>query len=176
MHKKPDFKTISQSRASCYEVVSATLNRRNLISWLDILSWACKAPEAAALKVHLDAAWRESEELRAKINGLAGEITELNKENRGLRAEVTALKERLEALNHEALLIDIGPCIIKSYKDGSIMDGMYCQACKELMGKVLFAHDGSYKYSCRRCRINFSADLVDLAFAKYQERGAEKTA
>ena len=105
------------------------------MGWLDIMNILSKAPEVGALKVHLEAAWKKEEELNERVGKLADENTTLQQENRALREQLeTLLKEKAERRN-KAIVIDIGPCLIKKYVDGQRMDGFYCSECKEQLRK-----------------------------------------
>lgn len=138
------------------------------MSWSDIMGLISKAPEAGALKVHLEAAWKESDELKEKLGKLAEELTVLTKENRELRNENSAIKAELASFDHKAILVDIGPCLLKRNKQGQFLPGEYCHKCHEPLKPGQY-HD--YKsYFCERCLTYIKATDIESAKDKFNKQ------
>lgn len=76
----------------------------------------------AALKIHLESAIKEAEELKKKAVSLEAENVELLRENRELR-------HRLEQISTVPEYFDAGICRFKKMPDGKFGPTPYCANC-----------------------------------------------
>lgn len=138
------------------------------MAWFEIMNIVSKAPEAAALKVHLEAEYRKSEEMEKRLAKLADENSELSKENRTLRNDNGSLREELQILRAKPILVDIGPCSIKRYKDKPVLPGFYCNACGATLDRADYS-SWPDSYCCQRCKDFRPGKSVDEALVSYLE-------
>lgn len=128
----------------------------------EALSMAKDLQTLDALRERLAHAQDLMAEAEKKLSALAEENAALLKENRDLRIEV-------DSHGRSSILIDIGPCFIKTDKEETRLVGFYCSNCKTVLDRANYSGEGASLH-CPKCQAFVVAALADQALADYQAR------
>lgn len=136
------------------------------MDWAGLIESLGAIPTASALKVHLEAAMREMEELKRKVTALETEKAELLRENGDQ-------KKRLEELTQKNKTVSIGPCLIKFDNKGEVLPGFYCLTCEGAFSKITYK--AKPILHCGKCDTILDQNEATRALRQYRREAEGET-